>query len=86
MIESITRAEFDAVPRAARGGARLASPETQALQALAVGTAIKFPCRWKHSTPRNCNSRAGFHLAAKRVGHKIILRCYQGTVYAVRIA
>ena len=45
-------------------------PEYEAVRALKVGEAIKFPCTWKHSIRWGkydiCNGRAGAYTTAKK--------------------
>jgi len=93
MIEKITQQEFDAIPDYTylRGG-RPISKEGFAVRQLAVGEAIKMPCRWAHESRHNvhgstgCGGRAAAYHAAKAVGSKIRTRCQDKTLYVMRMA
>ena len=77
-IERISREEFDAVAKW--------SIESQAIRKLQPGEAIKYPCRWKHSgNTKSCHGAAMAAHAAKRENIHIRFRCYNGSVYVLRL-
>lgn len=84
MIERITQQDFDTLPVRQRPGQDL-SPETHAILKLAIGEGFKTPCHWKHYKGA-CGGASTVHGTAKRHGMVVRTRCYQGTLYVLRIA
>ena len=81
-ITSITKAEFEAiVPMRGRG---IKAPETRALEALEAGVGFKVPCSRKHAKT-TCTGSQLLHHGARRLGFTIETRCYQSTLYVLRI-
>jgi len=80
-IEKITKEEFD--------GLKLSntrrSPETKAVEALAMGEGLKITCRWSHSKSEQCSGRSIINHAAKRKGQSISATCRDGFLYVLRV-
>jgi hypothetical protein len=58
-----------------------------AVRRLQMGEAIRFPCRWDHTSTRN-NVCAGYnaaHSAANREGIDVIVRCREQFVHVMRV-
>jgi len=88
VLEDITKAEFEKIPGSRRpGSGRHKLPETLRLETLLVDEGFKVPCRWKHSPPpkNGCGGHGIMHGVARRAGFKISSRCWQGTVYVLRV-
>ena len=59
-------------------------PEFDAVRALEVGEAIKFPCTWKHGKSGNCYGVLGIRSAMGKA-KPVKVRCNDGWVYVHRI-
>ncbi len=84
-IERIDPSEIPARGRGVPTGTR--SEEGLAVEALAVGEAVKFPCRWNHVVGGwVCSGITGMRVVAKRNGFEVTCRCHEKTLYIHRVA
>ena len=60
-------------------------PEYDAVRALEVGEAIKFPCTWKHGKSGNCSGVVGIRATMPPPVKEFKFKCKDGWVYAHRI-
>jgi hypothetical protein len=79
-IEKIPREDF---PKRKNG----LSEESASVMDLQPGEAVKFPCRWPHTTSINndrCHANAQWYAAARRRGFRVSIRCRDKMVYVMR--
>ena len=85
---AIERIDPSTIPWRPRSGRR-SGPETKAVLALAVGEALKYPCRWKHTHYKGnhyCGGGHVIHAGVKRYGISIRTTCQNGVLYVMRVA
>ena len=84
---TIEKIDPNEIPQSARRRRGNLGEESTALLALAVGEAVKFPCRWSHRDQTGrCSGVVQFWNLAARHGMGLKPRCHEGTVYVLRVS
>jgi hypothetical protein len=61
------------------------NPETKEVLSLEVDEAIKFPCRWGHTTGGICMGGTNIQGTAKRHGLQVSCRCVSQFLHVLRV-